>query len=147
MRLVSIVCITALFGLSAACSSDDDGGGGSGASGGSGGSGASGGSSGSSSGGSAGSGAGGGAGTGTGGSAGGDGGGGDACLTCIESMCSAALGTCQADNDCTLILACAQQCTGGANCVDNCALTHPLGKSAWDPLAACVGSNCSSVCN
>ncbi len=66
---------------------------------------------------------------------------------CIESMWSAALGTCQADNDCALILACAQNCTGGASCVDGCAATHPLGKSAWDPLAACVGSNCSSVCN
>ncbi|MEZ4226248.1 MAG: hypothetical protein R3B13_35200 [Polyangiaceae bacterium] len=169
----SLVLASAL----AACSSDDEGGGsgggtGTGATSGSGGNG---GSSGSSSGGTAGSGAsagnggaagnagvggsaGGGAGSGgaagTSGSAGSsgsspDGGGPTPCETCLAQKCSSQLAACTGKPACAAIITCVQGCpsSGGDACRTKCVTDNAGGKTEWDALAGCVGTNCTGLCN
>lgn len=168
----SLVLASAL----AACSSDDEGGGsgggtGTGATSGSGGNG---GSSGSSSGGTAGSGAAGNGGAagnaGVGGSAGGgagsggaagtsgsagssgsspDGGGPTPCETCLAQKCSSQLAACTGKPACAAIITCVQGCpsSGGDACRTKCVTDNAGGKTEWDALAGCVGTNCTGLCN
>ncbi len=176
MKLAHLGFVLATAAAALACGSDDDSGGSGGSAGsstggsagsssggsggGSGGSagGSTGGSAGSSTGGSAGSGGGSAGSAGGGGTAGGAGsagqGGGSAgsgpspCEACVTSKCGSQFSACTGKTACNAIIGCVQKCpSGGGTCADACVTANPGGKTEWDALSSCVGTNCGTLCS
>lgn len=67
------------------------------------------------------------------------------CNSCVGGLCCAAASACEANSDCTSLLACASQCAT-QSCVDTCASVFPDGVGSLDAFLGCMKDSCSSEC-